>query len=347
MSGRSAPSPPREPPGQDIDPWIPAPSREETLHGHWWRGKGFGIIAAARTACIKLNRDSTASILQFPDFGGWLMPDGVVCVSAEWQELMYAVLYNGDLAVIHVDHLERVERITDADAVGVASAGHRSVVLTTLGTIWTVRKDPVVGKVTLEQAHPEFAQRIVAVAIGTHHNVYLLEDGRIATAGKNDHSQLGTGDFIDHEDMPVILEWPHSFAAIDADTNMSGAVTREGQVVIWGIHTRGPLWLENGAHRAIGLAIGADVAIILNADNTLSYCQFAGMPIPRGGPEVIDIEDLKNVVAVVCDFSTYPSAIIAVHGDENLTILRRPHPDVFPVRRGYPIRTRFGKSQVI
>jgi alpha-tubulin suppressor-like RCC1 family protein len=343
MSGRSAPSPPREPPGQDIDPWIPAPPREERLG---WRGKGFGIIAAGLDALIKINKeDSSASIIRFSDNRVLTTsPPGVVCVcvAAECEGLMYyAVLNNGDLAVFNIDEegIKGSKIIAGANAVGVACASRRSVILTARGTIMNVRKgNPSRGieNVSFEPAHPEFTPRIEAVAIGDSHNVYLLEDGKIATVGLNNYHQLGT---IDDpylvRNVPVILPWLDSFVAIDVHSKMSGAVSTDGTVVIWGAYTRGSLRFKTEGRHAPGIAMGAEVMVILNSNGTLSFVDFS----PGAQLSIRHIEEFNGVIAVVCECGNPGPNIIALDDDEGITFLSRRHLDV-PGELNYPWRTR-------
>jgi alpha-tubulin suppressor-like RCC1 family protein len=97
--------------------------------------------------------------------------------------------------------------------------------------------------------------RILQVACGMSHTIFLSEDCRVFACGKGGGGRLGTGDSPTVHNTPVLINSRHFLAHPNAGKESranfvfsghahSGAVCKDGAVYMWGHASRGQLGLD-------------------------------------------------------------------------------------------------------
>jgi hypothetical protein len=308
---------PSQPPGQDVlaeTPKTPVPE-------YFWHGTGFGLIAGGDDFAVTLNNDATISITHWniePPETYQLTIKNVICIAAGSSHIAF-VSKSGQGFVYNTlsRSTSALPFYRDHPYVGVACSLGYSAFLTSTGRVVEWSDLPRPG-VPIRQ--PRFEQIIVAIAVGYFHNVYLLNDGMVATAGDNYGYQLGDGT-NQSRDFPVILHDLTNIIAIDACQHISGAVSGDGRVAIWGKDKRRPYFIP-GINDARGIALGSDGIVILHNTRRLSFSSIQG--IFNFGNLLFDpIEGTDNVEAVACD-SSIPSKVFARRFDGTVAVLTLP-----------------------
>lgn len=98
---------------------------------------------------------------------------------------------------------------------------------------------------------------VIDAASGERHNLVLCQDGRVFVSGNGDFGALGIGEVLDAADYKVLeyfsrdpevmgQQLPNGVVKISAGQNFSGALTRQGQLFLWGHNGSGQLGLGLG-----------------------------------------------------------------------------------------------------
>ncbi|KAI0042291.1 RCC1/BLIP-II [Auriscalpium vulgare] len=118
--------------------------------------------------------------------------------------------------------------------------------------------------------------RVVQIAGGDLHTLFLTSDGRVYACGRGDACQLGVPDAPDSVDAPVLVPFPDAHTddpvvAVSAGTRFNAAVTRAGALYAWGEGAQGELGVkgeerveeptvvvrrEGGSWAAVGVSCG-------------------------------------------------------------------------------------------
>lgn len=97
--------------------------------------------------------------------------------------------------------------------------------------------------------------RVVEIAGGDHHTLFLTSDGRVFACGRSDDGQLGLGDadpafenreFDDFLPEPALVTFPDmndKIVNISAGTRGNMAVSADGVLYAWGVQEQGELGL--------------------------------------------------------------------------------------------------------
>ncbi|XP_014260562.1 X-linked retinitis pigmentosa GTPase regulator-like isoform X2 [Cimex lectularius] len=84
--------------------------------------------------------------------------------------------------------------------------------------------------------------KIVHVASGRGHTLFLTDGGQVYSCGNNDEGQLGHGDNMDL-DLPEKIKLDQNVKQLSAGFKHSAALTGEGKVYVWGDNREGQLGL--------------------------------------------------------------------------------------------------------
>lgn len=116
-----------------------------------------------------------------------------------------------------------------------------------------------VGTPQLVQKFVEFGEEIEQVACGAQHTIVLTHQGRIYTTGKGDFGRLGRGDPRDELDFEEVEYFSLSndsvlnpsqattIIKVDAGQNFTAALSRDGELWVWGRNDYGQLGLGEEA----------------------------------------------------------------------------------------------------
>jgi hypothetical protein len=249
----------REPPGQEVE-LGPAP-RAPPTERWWWRGNGAGVIAAGWHHSVVLNGDGSVSVFGNNDsgqlgvnlgrgrknaFSPVKIPDikyatcvaagghHTAIVTAEGKVLTFG---HGRLAQLgyNVDSQGEPREVPGIQtAIGVSCGSNFTMVLLRNGHVVAFGgngRENLLGTNTHETfvrvpSPVDLPCRVVAVACGDYHSLFLLDDGRVAAVGANNNGQLGLVGDYENKAVPVILPfvnvvsifaWARSSAIIFTD----------------------------------------------------------------------------------------------------------------------------------
>ena len=72
------------------------------------------------------------------------------------------------------------------------------------------------------------------ISTGYDHYGIIDQNGNLYMAGENSHGQLGVGVDIKESVIPVLVEFPQKVISVSAGYEVTGAVTKNGKVYLWG-----------------------------------------------------------------------------------------------------------------
>mmetsp|Transcript_62014 Transcript_62014/g.134478 ORF Transcript_62014/g.134478 Transcript_62014/m.134478 type:complete len:435 (+) Transcript_62014:53-1357(+) len=155
-----------------------------------------------------------------------------------------------------------------------AMGGYHSAAITEGGALWTWGwggsfwygagglghgSREIAEAPTLVRPFVEMGQEIVQVACGAQHTLVLTSEGQLYSAGKGDFGRLGRGDTrdaVEFEEVEYFSQSNDSVLAPDEETeiikvgagnNFSAALSRSGELWVWGRNDYGQLGLGEEA----------------------------------------------------------------------------------------------------
>ncbi|CAG9784822.1 unnamed protein product [Diatraea saccharalis] len=122
----------------------------------------------------------------------------------------------------------------------------------TWGQLGLGHKDEVTRPSCVKWLKPH---RVMFVACGRAHTVFVTDTNAIYTVGCNDEGQLGSGD-MEHHTVPQCVELPDSPAIrqVSAGSNHTAILTDDGRVFVCGSNTEGQLGLGEDTRSSVSFA---------------------------------------------------------------------------------------------
>ncbi len=156
--------------------------------------------------------------------------------------------------------------MTSSIIVGISAGTNHSLAVTSSGNVLAWGSDfagqlgdniPKVNKPT--PVTVSGASNIVAVAGGWFHSLALKADGTVLAWGSDTYGELGDGNQINPQGIPVVVENANSIVAIAANLHLSLALKSDGTVQSWGRNNSGQLGDNTGINQ------NSPVAVLLGA----------------------------------------------------------------------------------
>nr|XP_039274041.1 probable E3 ubiquitin-protein ligase HERC3 [Styela clava] len=144
----------------------------------------------------------------------------------------------------------QLDIFTTKKVVHVACGQSHSLILLKYGEVYSVG-DNKHGQLGLRNKRPVTEPTIIdsfeglpviLLAAGGWHSFCVTISGRVFSWGKNDHGQLGVGDFVGHASPKLMkLSTEDPVAYISAGDNHSAILTRKGEMLTFGLNSSGQL----------------------------------------------------------------------------------------------------------
>ncbi|KAI8478252.1 hypothetical protein Bbelb_440170 [Branchiostoma belcheri] len=147
-------------------------------------------------------------------------------------------------------------------------------------------------------------RRVVQVACGDRHTLFLTQEGRVATCGNNANGQLGTGEPSDMV-CPKMLDDLEGVSCIACGSYHSLAVTGAGEVYVWGsgkpCGTRrgdilSPTKLKTRHANVIMVAAGCSHSLALTGGSKETGKYYLSLCGPRLGEKCASADDKASDV---------------------------------------------------
>jgi len=156
-------------------------------------------------------------------------------------------------------------------------------------------KDGLVYKLDNLNEHIKHLSNVVRISYGNDHNVFLTDEGRVYTIGKNDKGQLGNGKNADSE-YPTLVRTENGFLEdvykISAGNKTSLAATFDGKLYTWGDNENKKIGLSLSAYN-----LATEVLEGLNEKETV--IDIKDIEIVAGGKNHSAIADVNGFVYTV------------------------------------------------
>ncbi len=129
-------------------------------------------------------------------------------------------------------------------------------------------------------------QDAIAVGPGFDHSLVLLEDGRVVSFGSNEYGQLGYTTPEPTSNTPALVPDLASIVQVAAGSDVSFALTSEGQVYAWGENDHGQLGTgsaDDDAHSTPTPVVAVDGVVQVAAANTTAFALLANGTVVAWG----------------------------------------------------------------
>jgi alpha-tubulin suppressor-like RCC1 family protein len=125
--------------------------------------------------------------------------------------------------------------------------------------------------------------KIIKIACGARHTIFLTEGNAVYTCGSNNYGQLGIGQKIDKCPSPTLLESLKDVIDVACGWNFSVALTKDGRLFTWGRNNYGQLGISSfedqftpqlvpsiiHSHRVISITCGSEHTLALTDASTV------------------------------------------------------------------------------
>ena len=110
---------------------------------------------------------------------------------------------------------------------------------------------PLPRGMTWKERFQQPVQISLPISVGVNHDGIIDNRGRLYMSGENDLGQLGTGRIGVSEENPVIVPFGSKVISISCGMGITGAVTEDGKVYVWGSN-RERILIEESTEDIIG-----------------------------------------------------------------------------------------------
>jgi alpha-tubulin suppressor-like RCC1 family protein len=103
------------------------------------------------------------------------------------------------------------------------------------------------------------SSRIVGISAGINHSLALTSSGNVLAWGSDTYGELGNGNQVNFQGLPIMVENANGIVAIAAGLHLSLALKFDGTVQSWGLNNSGQLGDDTGVNQKspVSVLLGA------------------------------------------------------------------------------------------